>query len=676
MIRVKHCTLKILALLLLVALLVHKVTSVIYFVIPDDYHSSHHKDANIFSLQHYLNNISKYFVSHNQFCFMQGQYYINNDLVIKDFNNFTITGPKIGQCTIICTSPASIVVINVNNIKFQNINLINCIEHHKDYFNTSYFDAYYARNYRPFSKVTTDHHTSLFLYNSSSVVIYNMSINATINTSYTAILIVNVKDNSKIIDVKVRVNCIIFNNHPTEISGLAVLVYFYDRISKYGLLTVDNFYYSNYKTCEHHSLCVIVSMLLVNDRLGEKNKFTLQIVNSVFSTLKNSSVLCIYGEIMEGSRTMQRSYRQITIRNSTFSNNTGNPNLNMFNIQLKHVGMDHGPHSQMISMTQLYNYLIRFDKCTFKRNINMKSLVYIRPSNAQMTTGYITIINSIFSDNKNISFIKVELEFQTTCHKIIYISLSSVNVSSNEYHHIENLILIVNGLLYFRSVFLNQNHHYDNIVYLQSSILHIKDYNEISSNYARHIITQSNSFLYMYYFATMNISHNAVYKVIKFVGTFEKHAMPICPLQIYSSIDTLQKSFDLDVVNCTLLLSNNIEMIPKVLSTEIISYLNTDCDWLGHTILQKINANVLIAYHKIIISVNNTFVNKTTKRLVPLSVCPCSSNSSYNCYMANVYAVFPGQLLYLNLMISTRWSELSPTIIVANTKDDDCSILG
>ena len=160
--------------LLLVALLVHKVTSATYFVIPDDY-SSHHTDANTFSLQHYFNNTSKYFVSHNQFHFMQGQYYINNDLIIKDINSFTITDPRIGQCNIICTSLASIVVMNVNNSKFQNINLINYINSHKDYFHTlaTYFNKSYTSDSIPISK-GINYFTSLLIYNSRSVIIYNM----------------------------------------------------------------------------------------------------------------------------------------------------------------------------------------------------------------------------------------------------------------------------------------------------------------------------------------------------------------------------------------------------------------------------------------------------------------------------------------------------------------------
>ena len=182
----KHTILNFL--LLLVALFVHKVTSATYYVIPDDY-SSHHTDANTFTLQHYLNITSKYFVSHNQFYFIQGQHYVDRNLIMDDIDNFTITGPTIGQCSIICTSPASIVVLNATTIKLLNISLVNCIRNHKDYINTplmlsDYYvhDKLYARDSVPFSTVT-DYYTSLFIWNSSSVIIYNMNIKATVNTS-------------------------------------------------------------------------------------------------------------------------------------------------------------------------------------------------------------------------------------------------------------------------------------------------------------------------------------------------------------------------------------------------------------------------------------------------------------------------------------------------------------
>ena len=326
------------------------------------------------------------------------------------------------------------------------------------------------------------------------------------------------------------------------------------------------------------------------------------------------------------------------------------------------------------SQIQLYHYFFQFDECIFTRNANIKALIYVKVPIAYTTVRYIAIAKSSISDNKNMTFIKVELRFWTTYFMIICISLTSVNVTSNEYHYVDNnLILIANGLLLFRSVFFHQNGYFDNIVYLQSSILYINNYNNISSNYARHIIkAQSNSYIFIYYLATVNISHNVVYKVIKQVSSVEKHAIPLCPLQVYGRI--LQNSFHFDSVKCVLLLINNMEMTSKILPSEIISYANSKCEWFESNIFQLINVNVLIAYHKII-RMNNTFVNKTTKRLIPLSVCPCLSNSSYNCYMANVYTVYPGKILHINLIISPRWSELSSTIIAANTKDDDCSIL-
>ena len=296
MIYADKCTkLNFLLLIIIVALLLYKVTSTTYFVIPDD-HSSHHMDTNTFSLQHYLNNTSKYFISHNQFHFMQGQYYINNDLVIKDVDNFTITG--IGQCTIICTSPATIVIMNASNTEIININLINCTKNHKVNFNITYFT--------PFSKVT-GYYTSLLLYNSSSVIIYNMSINATVNTSFIGILIVNVKDQSKIVNVEVTIktfNCSTFNNDLIEYNGLKVIVHFYDRISTLGIVTIDNFYYKNYKSCENHDhlFCLIVTLFLRNDyHDAAKNTFYLDIYNSAFSNLTNSSIICSYGVIKETS---------------------------------------------------------------------------------------------------------------------------------------------------------------------------------------------------------------------------------------------------------------------------------------------------------------------------------------------------------------------------------------
>ena len=239
--------------LLFLAISLHKITSTVYYVIPDDVSSSHYnrydRGENSFSLQHYLNNTSQYFVFHNQLHFTPGHYHINNDLIFKDINNFSVIG--IDQCVIICSSPASIVIVNASNVTLHNINLINCTKHHKDYFDITYllytYDRYEKLPPPSFSKIT-DYHASVFLYNSSSVTIYNMEIIATVMTNFTAILMVNIQDYSKIINIKVKINsfnCTTFSSHPVQISGLVVAYYSTDIFKADSKLMITNFYYNN-----------------------------------------------------------------------------------------------------------------------------------------------------------------------------------------------------------------------------------------------------------------------------------------------------------------------------------------------------------------------------------------------------------------------------------------------
>ena len=291
-------------LLLLLTIFLHKVTSCIYHVIPDDHHSSHHYDrgTNSFTLQHYLNNTSKYFVSHNQLHFMPGQYHINNDLILKDISNFSMIG--IDQCVIICTSPASIVIVNVSNVTLQNIKLINCMKHHNNYFNVTLSSQHmYATHSIPsFSKVIK-YDASVFLYNSSSVTLHSMNIIVTVMTNFTAILILNTQGDSKIINIKMKTNsfdCTTYSNDPVQICGL--VAYYSNGIFKAkSKLTITNLYYNNtYNTpCKNHFHHIVVLLFLHNKckkgAYGNKLYLQVHIQNSIFSNLKNSSVLCYYG---------------------------------------------------------------------------------------------------------------------------------------------------------------------------------------------------------------------------------------------------------------------------------------------------------------------------------------------------------------------------------------------
>ena len=182
-----------------------------------------------------------------------------------------------------------------------------------------------------------------------------MNINVTINTTFIAILIVNAND-VIMTDVKVQVsifNCAAFSNDLTEINGLKVYVHFSDRISEKGSSIIENFYYKNYRTCQNHLLCVIVIMYLQNDKRDTANGYRVELLNSDFSSLKNSSVLCAYGGTLVKSMqaALKKSSRCIIITNSRFYNNSGNPSLISYSDLLIHI-------SSLTLQCQKHNYII------------------------------------------------------------------------------------------------------------------------------------------------------------------------------------------------------------------------------------------------------------------------------------------------------------------------------
>ena len=665
--------------LFLFAIYLHIATSTIYYVIPDNYDYSYDRDLNYFTLQHYHNNTRKYFVSHNQFHFIPGQYYISDDLIFKNINNFSLIG--IDQCVITCTSPASMLIINVTSFTFQNIKLMNCVKSHKEYFNANvtHFDRQYARDTEPFSEVT-QYHTSVFLYNSSSVVISNMDVTATVITSFTAILIVNIQDVSKIVDVKVQVsslNCTAYN-YLIQIGGIAI--YYGDGIAKESQLKIINFYYnSTDKSCTNHSYCVILLLFfLENDKDDEEcNKFELNhkvyIQNSVFSNFKNSSILCYYGEA-NCNRQNNDLKMSVIIKNSTISNNIGYYRwTHMFYINLKSLSSIYFITPQ--HKKKFYNTFI-FKDCVFKNNAEMNAAIYVKPPSTDTIVGYILINNSTFYKNRNVNFIIVKKEYQTLWYVTTSFRLQHVNISNNKHSKGSSMILVTSGIIILSNVTINQNRYYRNVISLRSSVLLFKRYTEISNNYARHAIkAQSKSFLLINVAVTANISHNVVYKTTKLVSNFEENAVPICPLQGYKIV--FSRNFQLNNISCKFLLLHNTEMVSKVLPTQLFLHVNNKCTWLIGSIFQKMRIQVNTIYNTII-KYNNTFVNKNTiKRKIPLTVCPCLNNSNYNCFMAQVYSIIPGQILYINLKISPPWyyAYNYSKLVAANTIDDDCSVV-
>ena len=632
--------------------------STTYFVIPDHY-SLHYQytNNNTFPLQHYLNNTNKYFASHCQLHFLPGHYYINNDLVFKDIENFTVTGQGINQSVIVCSSPASIMAININGFTFQNISINDCMTLSED--------------------ITTICYVSIFLSLSNSILMNNIYVNIAVHSpaALTAIYALNVAK-SKFINVKVQINTSICNKNSVVINGLAIYYNNYNtNMHVWPDMMIENFIYSTQKPCLKNKQCAIGLMLV-----HIHGKFHFIIQKTVFTNLSNSSAFCYYSIADDESTDEDDTTRSILIKDVTVSHNTGYGNMNMFQIVFFSLEVTDND-SQRESLNNFYTNgpiriynTLEFNNCNFTDNTNIDVMIYIRPSTYSKVVGHINISNSKFFNNKDVPFINVARKFQDILNVITYVSLANVIVSNNEHRYDgSDLISVTNGRLYFSNTDLTTNHYYENLIHLSSSVLYFTYKNKIFKNYARHIIkAQRDSFLFVHLLAIVNISNNVIYKVIKHVSTMENLAVPICPLQFYDPDPELNKQFD--NLDQTFLSLNNTEMISKLLSSDITSFINKSCAWLEGTIFKETKFNASTVYHKIA-KFSNTFIGKTAKRIIPLSVCPCLQSDSYNCYLRNLGSVFPGQTLHIKLIISQRWSKLSSTIVVANTREDDCNIV-
>ena len=173
--------------LLFLTSLVYMAVSTTYYVIPDHYSLHNYTNSNTFTLQHYLNNTSEYFVSHNKPHFLPGLYYINSDFVFEEIYTFTLTGHGINESIITCSSPASIIVRKVESFILQNIALIDCQKLLKSF--------------------TKQYYVSVLFYYCSLVTMKNTYVNVSSNptTELIGICMINVT-NSEISNITMHIS--------------------------------------------------------------------------------------------------------------------------------------------------------------------------------------------------------------------------------------------------------------------------------------------------------------------------------------------------------------------------------------------------------------------------------------------------------------------------------------
>jgi len=393
------------------------------------------------------------------------------DLVFKNITNFALIGTN--PCTITCVSPVSIMLINVTDFKLSKISLINCTKIHS----------------------LTGYNTSILLYHCTSFIMDKMDI--TVNSGTIGLLVVNTVGSSRIAHVRIRVNYLSCPSLNRQTNG--VLLYYNDFSWNTHNATVkfniDNLQYITDGLCTENIITILLSQKRYN--------VSVNICNTIFKDLKNSSALYYYGETC-GLNVKS----DISISNCTVRDNIGNHQLKMFDIVLN--------NSHCINTTQLLQYYkqqyssIYFINCTFTNNTDMEAIIYVTPASSRTITGYIKVWWGGFFNNRDVNFIKVKAKTEIIWQLTTHLSVKYINVSYNKHHNGEGLITMTNGVIYFVGpMCFIKNDYYETIIKAHLTVVACKGNINLTRNYARQILTAKHgSYFLLLENTTINISEN------------------------------------------------------------------------------------------------------------------------------------------------------------------------
>ena len=459
-----------------------------------------------------------------------------------------------------------------------------------------------------------------------------------------------------------QVNCSALQmdyNHLLPIYGMVFLYKQSKFIYKpYVKVNVSNYQYKSFGSCSHFSHYAVTLLL--------RQCYTIYFnINDVtFNNLKNSSVLYYYHK-----KCANVVKNMLFIRNLKIYNNVGNSQLKMVYIDLA----DAGSKDNIFKNSYRHQSLIIFRNCDFINNTNFEAIIFIVPTKAEKAPDYIEIKQGKFCNNTNVHFIKVKSATEILWKLPTYIKVKRFTIVSNKHQNGNSLISIMNGILVIEgSTFITKNSLFQNIIKLHFSMVVCKGHIEFTNNTVRFITSgNSGSFFLVTEYTTLIMSNNTVYMVVRYDHTFAENSQVVCPIQFYSTKGNLDQNPL--AFNCTIVLLDNVFMVSKYLPGND-SFLK-NCKWFGDSAFQTTKPSIVYSNT---MTIKNFIINRTDHRKLPLSICPCTNFSDYDCFSTDLGSLFPGQTLNIKLIVSEQWMYVpyfATTLTVENTLDDDCRVV-
>ena len=562
------------------------------FIIPDDHHSTN--SENTCFLSHCQNNVKSYFTSNTQLYFLSGTYLLNEDFIIQNLNNFSMSG---NHTKIKCANlSVGIAISNVQNIVINNIDITDCGRHYYNAFAVSYHLA-----------LRQVHHwnaAAFLLLNCVSAVVENISI--TVNIGVDGLAVINVVE-SELNDVHVHVVSSQTSNATTN----GMLVCYSSLKQKSSKLTIKNFIYTQ-TYCFHKRIQNAFLMLFSRNKV----KHFITVMNTALKSLCNARALYYYNV---------QNYEQIEVnfKSCHIYNNGASSSLVLFILESWHSDYD----------------FLHISNTTFHKNSNLSSIITVDNS-GQIGVGVFAVeISNCSIDHNHVMNIIKDITKVNERQRMLLVSIEihDTNIFNNKHSNGNSMILIFNGDVFCSNTKITNNIYYKNIVELNLSSMIIKNLVHISNNFARYVlkITES-SYILIDDNSIFKVTNNVVYSVLTKTITYNKQIKSLCYFQFTAIIST-----KIDIVD-------NMYTAPKNLNDDENYFRN--CNWTligGNSLIHSSPDDVFAK----VLNMTNVKIDKKDIGIIPSSICRCENLLTYDCTSHELGQAFPGQVLVVNLIV-------------------------
>ena len=646
--------------------LLHLITATgVYYVTPDDDQSDINNDCPIdhecHTLQYYLLNTSKYFTSNTQLHFLQGKFYINEDIVIDSLHNFSLVGSGVNNTLIECSTPSLIAIINCTNAVIKHIttgsqcgNLVKTyfdISHHmKIYYSTRFINPSLSRA----TPIKT--HTAVYIFNSSSTMVHFVLMK-----TY-GLFVINGLGNTTLTDVALY-------HGDLEIFYIDYGLTTIQRNSNH-ILQITKFKFSDNVIPKNITLPKSLLYTIMVEFWQKHHNTKVCIVDSVFQSLKRielisiSFLYCSLGEHL------------VTIEGCQFLNNSGvsQNNSGMITVMFPWC-KDSNIHDAWLNTTNKVQF---FDSNFINNTAYHKpaTIMKLYLFGSHYKISHFTMSNCLFAMNNNFSVLNtaqlalVDLinELSTKNARIAKLTFQIVNVNNlfctitlnnsvfiqtgsgedRTVIYCHNAVLKLNGPLTFK----NFKSKTESILSVKVTNVTMHGHIKIFNNNAVSLLLQKeiNSVQFKENLL-LNISDNKFSKEIfstywtkKFIDYFVMLQEPYftCFIQYISDRGNLDHQFAAEE-------SINFSII--IHKTEAYSLSNlpvTHCKWQANSAFKTtsplfVNQRFISDFDKW-----NDIVNVQTKN----SLCSCSDNNNVSCTMDMLGPIYPGENAIFSLALT------------------------